>query len=437
LTSDTEGTTTVQASWDGTVADQSITRTSNEAEKDWVSELAAENLSVTICDNTEVDLLLSALGSNLGPDDNPITFTIWDSPGEGGVSGDLTEVSYPEGEEAANTGVTYAPGEDYIGEDAFIYQVEDSFGEFDQGLVSITVEDCGGDDEGGGGGALEKEVAINEVAWSGTRADSTHEWIELVNITEEEVDLTGWTLRWRRNPAEEWKEVRLRGTVEAEEYYLMERLSDETVSDIRADLIYDTEEPYSLPLLDEGEVMQLLNSDGLIVDTANADRPELGWPGGSVTPVDSMERVEPELEDTRENWASNEGIIIKGKDRDIVDLTASAQMINEKTLLARTFTGTPKQIVAGRSLTFTVRSTDDPGEEPKILLAGTSGMVAGGAGSAISGEEGVLTAETVPGLPNYQVTFDTSKVQPGTYKVFIVRGNRIIHKQLFEVIEEG
>jgi len=436
LTSDTEGTTTVQASWDGTVADQSISRTSNEAEKEWVSGLEAENLEVTICDNTDANLTLRAIGSNIDPDDNPITFSINSSPDMGMVSEGFGDVTYPEEGNVATTEVTYSPAEDDTGEYSFTYLVEDDFGEFDIGRVTVTIEYCGLE-EGGGAGGLEEEIVINEIAWSGTRADPTHEWIELLNNSDKEVDLTGWTLRWRKDETKEWKEVRLKGTIQAEDYYILERLSDETISDLKANLIYDAEEPHKLPLLDEGEVMQLLNNDGLIVDTANAEKPELGWPGGSISPVNSMERIDPEIEDLRVNWATNEGIIIKGRDRDIVDLTASALHINEKTLLARIFTGEPLVVEAGRILSFTVRQPADVEGDPKVLLGSINQAVAGGAGSVMTGEGAPLSAQTVPGLPNYQVTFDTSKVEPGTYKLYVVVGSRIIHKKAFRVVEEG
>ncbi len=435
LTSDTEGTTTVQASFDGTVADQSITRTSNEAEKDWESGLMAENLEATICDNTNANLTLRALGSNIDRDENPITFTINSSPAKGMVTGDFGDVTYPDVGNEATVTVTYSPAEDDTGEYSFTYRVEDNTGEWDIGRVTVTIVPCGPEEAGGAGG-LEEDIVINEMAWSGTKADSTHEWIELFNDSDKEVDLTGWTLRWRKDKTKEWKEVRLKGTIQAEDYYILERLSDETISDLKANLIYDAEKPHKLPLLDEGEVMQLLNSDGLIVDTANAEKPELGWPGGSVKPVNSMERIDPKIPDLRENWATNEGIIIKGKDRDVVDLTASALHINEKTLLARTFTGEPHLVELGSKLTFTVRQPADELEgAPRVLLASSSGSIAGGAGSVITGEGGALIAEAVPGLPNYLVTFDTSKVQPGIYKLFIVVDKRIIHKQAIKVTD--
>lgn len=45
-----------------------------------------------------------------------------------------------------------------------------------------------------GGLAQERRVVINEVAWGGTPADRTDEWIELANATNREISLEGWCL---------------------------------------------------------------------------------------------------------------------------------------------------------------------------------------------------------------------------------------------------
>jgi len=37
-------------------------------------------------------------------------------------------------------------------------------------------------------------VVVNEVAWAGTSASSSDEWMELYNCGAADIDLTGWTL---------------------------------------------------------------------------------------------------------------------------------------------------------------------------------------------------------------------------------------------------
>ncbi|RLE36850.1 hypothetical protein DRJ23_06755, partial [Candidatus Acetothermia bacterium] len=83
--------------------------------------------------------------------------------------------------------------------------------------VDVTVAEVAG----GGGGATQEcegKVIINEVAWAGTAASPEDEWIELRNLGTVPVDLTGWTLRWRKkNPVTpedyQWKTLELSGII--------------------------------------------------------------------------------------------------------------------------------------------------------------------------------------------------------------------------------
>lgn len=164
-------------------------------------------------------------------------------------------------------------------------------------------------------------VVINEVAWSGTAASPSDEWIELRNNTNSDIDLTGWTLHWNEgeeeiiihfgSAEENTKEVR-RTVIPARGFYLLERSDDETISDIEADLIY------SGALRNGGEVLVLKDPQGNIVDTANGNGGE--WPAGTGSqgevPYASMERINPLTADTDDNWASNDGVIRNGKDKD-------------------------------------------------------------------------------------------------------------------------
>ena len=187
--------------------------------------------------------------------------------------------------------------------------------------VDITVQKtvaAGG--EGFAEDPYEGKVIISEVAWAGTAADPWGEWIELRNLGATPVDLTDWTLRWRRkHPSTQeesrWKVLKLSGMLmsapisscelaereptplvrivkndadevswlilgELEEkddsYYLLERWHDATVSNVTADLVYDTTPSYNLELSDFGDIIVLVNNQGKIVDTANAFESEQG-----------------------------------------------------------------------------------------------------------------------------------------------------------------
>ncbi|MBC7084660.1 MAG: lamin tail domain-containing protein, partial [Firmicutes bacterium] len=181
-------------------------------------------------------------------------------------------------------------------------------------------------------------IVINEIAWGGTAASADDQWIELTNVTENGVDLTGWTLRWRpTHPAtepEKWRVVELRGAISPYGTYLLERGSDEVVGGVPADLIYG----YDLALDPRGAVLELLDPSGRVVDTANADRAGLsGWPAGyglgGAHLYATMERISPFAHDTERNWRANEGVLTHGVDRNGTPLVATAKAVNEQFLL--------------------------------------------------------------------------------------------------------
>ena len=152
-------------------------------------------------------------------------------------------------------------------------------------------------------------VVINEIAWSGTGFKTTNdEWIELYNNSQEEIDLTGWTLDVSG------RVVSLTGKISSGDFYLMERTSDNTVKDINADLIF------TLPngLRNVGEKMVLKNADGEIVDQVDCTN---GWffgtDGSPSLPQNryrTMERINPNNSGNNvSNWRNNIGAPVFGK----------------------------------------------------------------------------------------------------------------------------
>ena len=175
---------------------------------------------------------------------------------------------------------------------------------------------------------------------------STYDWIsprgarpiEIRNIGGEPIDLTGWILRWRKKQPVttedfQWKVVPLSGELQAsatpvceladrepepavefvkreiddlswfvvarpvefdESYVLLERKSDLTISNVDANIVYDDVVPYSMELSNEGDIIELLDADGEIVDTANAFPSHYGsWPAGNALTRGTMERTDP------------------------------------------------------------------------------------------------------------------------------------------------
>ncbi len=324
---------------------------------------------------------------------------------------------------------------------------------------------------GGGGGAAQEcegKVIISEVAWAGTAASPQDEWIELRNLGTTPVDLTGWTIRWRKkNPVTpddyRWKVVELSGTIlpaptsacelaaqeggapvkivkrpddniswlvvsEAEKqegngYFLLERRSDKTVSDIPAGLIYDTTPPYPLDLDDDGDVIELLNDQGEIVDTANASpEPRNGWPAGDPTIHATMERIDPLGPDSPDNWYTNMGIITYGLDANGRPLVATADLANVDVLsdLALENEVVPAKTRAGARLEVGI---DLPREARKtgwpwirVTRPGVT-EAAGGGGGVIPYSFSSRYAHDI-----YWLGIDTSNLPPGKYNFWIVYG---------------
>jgi hypothetical protein len=185
-------------------------------------------------------------------------------------------------------------------------------------------------------------LVINEVAWAGTAANTSDEWIELYNPSGGLgcVILTGWTLR-----AEDGSpSFSLVGTIADDGYFLLERTDDSTVSDILADQLYSGD------LSNSGEKL-FLENNGNRIDTANIDGGS--WPAGSTTNFRSMERWII-ASDSPSAWITNIGAVRNGRDAGIpngctvgVNCTTNPQAIN----------GTPRQQNWGTMVTPTATRT--------------------------------------------------------------------------------
>jgi hypothetical protein len=144
-------------------------------------------------------------------------------------------------------------------------------------------------------------VVINEVAWAGTAASSSDEWIELYNPGAAPVSLLGWLLS-----APGQLSIPLDGLVVTPGgYLLLERTSDATVSDIAADRVYTG------ALVDSGMRLDLYDGAGSLIDTANASGGP--WPAGDGATHASMERRSPGA-DTPGNWQTHTGQSQAGHD---------------------------------------------------------------------------------------------------------------------------
>lgn len=128
--------------------------------------------------------------------------------------------------------------------------------------------------------ATHSPVVINEIAWMGTDVDYSDEWIELRNVTSEEISLSGYQLIDKK------EQIKIIFTdedvISAYGFYLLEKDDDNSVPDIPHDMIYKG------TLSNEDESLRLFNEKCFLIDEVLAD-PD--WPAGDNEEKKSMERT--------------------------------------------------------------------------------------------------------------------------------------------------
>jgi 5-methylthioadenosine/S-adenosylhomocysteine deaminase len=125
----------------------------------------------------------------------------------------------------------------------------------------------------------EAQLVFNEIAWMGTVASASDEWIELYNHTGAAIDLTGFTLV----ATDGTPSIVLAGSISAGGYFLLERTDDTTVPGVTADQIYTG------ALSNTVEVLELRDGGGALLDVVDA------WYAGNATTRQTMQRVAPTL----------------------------------------------------------------------------------------------------------------------------------------------
>ncbi|MDD5098623.1 MAG: lamin tail domain-containing protein, partial [Candidatus Pacebacteria bacterium] len=143
---------------------------------------------------------------------------------------------------------------------------------------------------GGGGGIsycsqsnlsqpLLSPIVINEIAWMGTEYSSSDEWIELKNISGQDVNLSGWQLLDKENQIKVI--FNSEDIVLANGFYLLERTDETTVLNVLANKVY------SGALSDSDESLRLFNSNCDLIDQIEASP---NWVGGDKELKKTMER---------------------------------------------------------------------------------------------------------------------------------------------------
>jgi hypothetical protein len=304
-------------------------------------------------------------------------------------------------------------------------------------------------------GSCAPRVVISEIAWAGTATDPANEWIELRNLGDHETNLEGWTLRWRSAKPETpqdrvWKTVTLHGVLAPSflhegpqpratagnpatwwldllglrptpDYLLVERISDATVANVSAGVVYDAvpEGQRSLELSDGGEIVELVAPGGCVVDTANAERRGLGgWAAGDVATRGTMERTDSRQGDVETNWHTNLGLITYGVDTAGGSLVATAGTDNQP------FLG---EFIASEILAFVPIGGGGSVEVPLPTGApqgdGTATRaIAFAQGSGTSSSFSVRVSSTGTSI----VVTPSGAVPPGAYNVWIRIGNMLV-----------
>jgi len=133
---------------------------------------------------------------------------------------------------------------------------------------------------GAGTATSTKRIVINEVAWMGSTEHHSNEWIELKNVSSSEIDISNW---WLIDQGEQIKVVFPQNTIiPAGRFFLLERTDDDSVPNVRADMIYQG------ILSNDEEGLRLLSLDCLIKDEVLAN-PK--WLAGEAGSRKTMERA--------------------------------------------------------------------------------------------------------------------------------------------------
>lgn len=137
-------------------------------------------------------------------------------------------------------------------------------------------------------------VVISEIAWMGTKASSSDEWIELYNRGSAAVDLSGWTLKSTDGTINIlFTSSDTDHTIAAGEYFILARAGTFESVVINKNI--------SDSISNDGKALELRNASGILIDTANANGG--AWPAGVASPsYYTMERHLLNFRDMSANW---------------------------------------------------------------------------------------------------------------------------------------
>jgi hypothetical protein len=143
-------------------------------------------------------------------------------------------------------------------------------------------------------------IVINEINYLSNEAVNTEDWVELHNVSSEEIDLSGWKLKGSSSNVDfEFPE----GSSIAGKGYLILTKSAAFFRQIHPDLEPVMGNfPFDLP--SEGGTIRLIDSNGVLQDEVSY-LPVAPWPLPARGKGPTLELISPDLDNSKaENWAS-------------------------------------------------------------------------------------------------------------------------------------
>ncbi|MCH8748534.1 lamin tail domain-containing protein, partial [Patescibacteria group bacterium] len=193
--------------------------------------------------------------------------------------------------------------------------------------------------------AATSTVVISEVMWDGV------EYLELYNVTDETVSLTGWSLVRQRLGGEEKVVVTFEeAAVPAGDYFLIEK--KEAATTVVADQIVA-----ALTLLNSGEQVTLKNDSGVVIDQAN----QFGawFAGANTVSGTSMERTDYVASGTLlTSWHTSSGA--HGGRNGTPGVANSEPAVNQA---PQAEFDSVEQVSVGEVIIFTAEDSIDPDED--------------------------------------------------------------------------
>ena len=132
--------------------------------------------------------------------------------------------------------------------------------------------------------ALQSKIIFNEIAWMGNASSSNNEWIELKNISSDEVNLSSWQILDKAGIEGKSSGIKIvlpNFILKPQEFFLLERTDDESAPQVKADQIYTGS------LSNSNEALFLFSSDCRLQDKILANP---NWPAGDNSSKKTMER---------------------------------------------------------------------------------------------------------------------------------------------------